>query len=114
MPDGPPWRILEIMTPLRRRVAIAVSPRLLGDALSKVLTDEDCDVVVLPFEAGVGERHFDIVLVTGTAPSTVDADVVIRLPETPAIGVALVGEQRVPLRTLDDLIALVALVAPAG
>ena len=105
------------MTPLRRRVAIAVSPRLLGDALSKVLAGEDRDIVVFPIEqlgAQGDERHFDIVLVSGPAPSSLDADVVIRLPETPTIGVALVGGERVPLRTLDDLVSLVERVAPAA
>lgn len=103
------------MTPLRRRIAIAVAPRLLGDALSKVLATEDCDVTVLPAgtdDPGQGAGHFDLLLVTGAAPSAVDARVVIRLPQTPTIGIARVGDERVPLRTLDDLVALVDRVAP--
>lgn len=103
------------MTALRRRVAIAVAPRLLGDALSKVLQREGCDVVVLPAEdQDQGSGSFDLVLVTGSAPSTVNARIVIHLPETPTIGIARVGDERVALRTLDDLVALVDRLAPVG
>lgn len=98
----------------RRRVAIAVAPRLLGDALSRVLAQEGRDVVVMESERIIDlealtdeERHFDVALVTDTLPSSLEADVVILLPETPSVGLARVGGKTVAIDSVDDLVALV-------
>lgn len=94
--------------PTRRRLAIAVTPRLLGDALSRILAHEDRDVLVIPSEPSGTEEEgrFDIALVSGDDEG-VPASVVIRLPDSPTLDVALVGGESVPL---DDLAGLVALV----
>lgn len=106
------------MTSPRRRLVIAVAPRLLGDALSRVLGREDLDVVVLGPDEVVDldpesdEGHFDIALVSSDEPD-VPASVVIRLPETPTLGVARVGRESVPVSDLDSLVALVERCAAA-
>lgn len=101
------------MTPIRRRLAIAVVPRLLGDALSRVLAREDRDVVVIDYEAETEgyqtaspQEPFDIALVSHEEPD-LPASVVIRLPETPTLGVARVGDRSVPVGDLDSLVALI-------
>lgn len=98
----------------RRRVAIAVVPRLLGDALSRVLAREGRDIVVVQTERVIDlealtdeERHFDVALVSETLPESFEADVVIRLPDTPSVGLARVGGKPVPITGVDDLVALV-------
>jgi len=98
------------MTPARRRLAIAVEPRLFSDALSRVLSREDRDVVVL--DGDEAEGHFDIALV-GTEETELEASVVIRLPEAPALGTARVGGRSVPLDDLGSLVALVQRCADA-
>lgn len=101
------------MTRTRRRLAIAVAPRLLGDALSRVLACENRDVTVIltdPYEGGghdhVGTAPFDIAVVSHDG-GDIQASVVIRLPDTPMAGTARVGGERV---RIDDLAGLVALV----
>jgi hypothetical protein len=74
-----------VTTRRRPRVAIAVQPTILGDALTSVLRDLDVDEVV-----NLREPHdtappadFDAAVVTIVLPDAVDADVVIELPDTP-------------------------------
>ena len=102
------------MTPIRRRLAIAVVPRLLGEALSRVLACENRDVVVfLPEQAdgGQGDEQgdtgpFDIALVSDDGRA-LPASVVIRLPDTPTLGTARVRGESVPITGLDGLVELV-------
>ncbi len=105
----------------RRRVAVAVAPRLLGDALSRVLAREGRDVVVMESPCVIDlealpqdERHFDVALVSGSVPESLDADVVIQLPDTPSVGIARVAGKPVALDSVDDLVALVDDAAGAG
>lgn len=116
---------LRFMKPPRRRLAIAVAPRLLGEALSRVLAREDRDVVVVLSEQAAGGSQepggtgrFDIALVSHDGQS-LPASVVIRLPDSPLLGTASVGSECVPINDLAGLVALVercsaALEAEAG
>lgn len=115
----------EVMTPTRRRLAIAVMPRLLGDLLSRALAREDRDIVVMDTPSagcrtddGAPRCPFDIALVSDRMQE-VAAAVVICLVETPVPGVAHVGAESVPISDLQALIALVdrcaaALEEPSG
>lgn len=101
------------MTPTRRRLAIAVGPRLLSDLLSRALARDDREIVVVqtpspahPERTGEGHPDFDIALVS-VGTQHVAASVVIRLAETPAPGVAHVGVESVPVGDLEALVALV-------
>lgn len=101
------------MTPTRRRLAIAVMPRLLSDVLSRALTREDRDVVVVetpspasPRDSGDHRHPFDIALVSHDKHDVV-ASVVICLPETTSPGVAHIGAESVPVGDLEALVALV-------
>lgn len=100
------------MTPTRRRLAIAVVPRLLGDLLSRALARDDRDVVVVDAQRPADredhqrQRHFDIALVSDHEPDLA-ASVVIRLADAPPPGVAHVGGTSVPIRGLEGLVALV-------
>ena len=88
---------------MRRRVALAVSPRLLSDTLSRALArHKDIEVVVCD-PADVDAGGFDVILVGGTDVEVEMAEpvVVIRLPDADESGIGSVtterGRQRVPL-----------------
>lgn len=103
----------------RHRLAIAVVPRLFGDALSRALASDDREVVVV----GAGqephgsqpadpEDHFDIAVVSGQEHNP-PASVVIRLPDSPASGLAQVAGEPVVVEDLEGLVALVGRCAAA-
>jgi hypothetical protein len=66
----------------RRRMVISVQPRLLCDALSRVLARDGVEIVVRlePGGASDGSRY-DVAIVSGELPSDIAADVVIRVPD---------------------------------
>lgn len=101
------------MTTRRRpRVAIAVEPAILGDALADVLLGAGVDDVVnLRMEVADDGAGFDAALVTVVLPADIDADVVIELPDTPTgAGETRVSAQGrrvvVPVTALDDVLGL--------
>lgn len=96
------------MTTRRRpRVAIAVEPTILGDALTEVLVGAGVDDVVnLRTEADEDDATgFDAALVTVVLPADVAADVVIELPDTPTGA----GETRVSVRGRRAVVSVTAL-----
>ena len=102
----------------RRRVVVAVEPRLLADALARALERTDVDVVIHldSRDVHVGTAEFDLALVSGdTLPDGVGADVVVYLPDG-VTGDAVVqrqGDRRTARvgglaaldRLIDDLLA---------
>jgi hypothetical protein len=102
------------MTTRRRpRVAIAVEPTILGDALTAVLREVGVDDVVNlrdPHEMPT-TADFDAAVVTIVLPDSVDAEVVIELPDT-ATGEGLTNVRHedhcdtVDIRGLDDILRL--------
>lgn len=109
------------MTTRRRpRVAIAVEPAILGDALADVLLGAGVDDVVnLRIEPADDAAGFDAAVVTVVLPGDVDADVVIELPDTPTGA----GETRVsvrgrcaavPVTALDDVLDILDDYCPAA
>lgn len=107
------------MTTRRRpRVAIAVEPTILGDALTAVLREVGLDDVVNlrhPDDPGEGDdadaRGFDAAVVTVVLPDSVDVDVVIELPDSASGGgltnVRLPGQcDTVAVHALDDILRL--------
>lgn len=102
------------MTTRRRpRVAIAVEPTILGDALTAVLREVGVDDVVNMRDSEVAERPppFDAAVVTIVLPDAVEADVVIELPGTDT-GEGLTNVRHedhcdtVDVRGLDDILRL--------
>jgi hypothetical protein len=64
-----------------RRIAIAVEPRLLADALSVVLRRPDVEVVLLLDRSSPApEPVYDLAIVMNDDPSPVAAAVTVRLP----------------------------------
>lgn len=99
------------MPPRRPRVAIAVEPTILGDALADVLRDAGVDDVVNLRDTAPALGAFDAAVVTLVLPDEVDADVVIELPGTPTgNGVTRVKVRghtaRVPVRAVADILRL--------
>ena len=96
-----------------RRVVVAVSPRLLGDALSVALRDRDLEVVVrLPDGDETEKNHFDLALVTAPLSESVDADVIIVLPTNFTEAAATVRhvsgiEERRAVGGLTDVLRLI-------
>ncbi len=91
------------------RVAVAVSPRLLGDTLAVALRAAGLTVVVVP-ETATDVGPFDLAVVNG--PSHVDADVFVRLPDADDEGLGSVRragapEERVALADLRSVITAV-------
>lgn len=112
------------MSPTRRRLAIAVLPRLLSDLLSRALAREDRDVVVVDAQLPAGRedtrrhRPFDIALVSDHEHDLA-ASVVIRLADASPPGVAHVGGESVTFGGVEGLVALIdryaaALEGPSG
>ncbi len=97
---------------VRRRVAIAVNPKLLGDALSRALAKDELEIVVLGEEPGAGgSRHADVLIVSHEPPEDVDAEVVIHLPDDNSGGIGLVttpeSSERVAMGDLASVTAAV-------
>lgn len=95
----------------RHRVAIAVPPRLLGETLSRALTRDALDIVVVDSPEQLS-AHYDIVVVCGPdEPAGVTADVIVHLPEyPPRAGVesdgsitTVHGRELVDLRQVADI-----------
>ena len=107
------------MTARRPRVAIAVEPKILGDALTDVLQGAGVDDVVnLRAVESLPTGSFDAAVVTIVVPDHVDAEVVIELPGTPTGH----GETRVrvggrsasvPVRAVEDILRLLDDYCPA-
>lgn len=109
------------MTTRRRpRVAIAVEPTILGDALADVLLGAGVDDVVnLRTDPVAAADGFDAALVTVVLPDDVDADVVIVLPDTPTgkgeTRVSVRGHGAVvPVTALDDVLRILDDYCPAS
>ena len=107
------WYDWSVSAPRRPRVAIAVQPTILGDALAAVLRDAGVDEVVNLREGEPADDapHFDAAVVTIVLPDAVDADVVIQLPDTPeGEGVTNVHHRNrcetVSVTALDDILRL--------
>lgn len=107
--------------PTTGRVVVAVEPRLYGDTLVRALTAHDLDVT-LYLDGGhlrVSGDGYDVALVSGTLPSDLDAEVVVRLPSgADGAGSAMVevGEDRRSFRVdgPGDVAALVRELLAAG
>ena len=95
---------------VRRRVVIAVSPRLLGDTLARALDRDELGIVVVT-EAGseTFRGHADVLIVSDAEPADLGADVVIHLPEGNDMAVvdAPSGSEQVPIRDLAALLTTV-------
>lgn len=111
------------MTTRRRpRVAIAVEPTILGDALADVLLGAGVDDVVnlrTAADDAADAAGFDAALVTVVLPDDLDADVVIELPDTPtgagATRVSVRGHHAVvPVTALDDVLGILDDYCPAA
>lgn len=95
----------------RRRLLIAVSPRLLGDTLARTLaTGGGFEVVHYSPEdidnPSMTGTTFDVGVVTGDLPAGVSVGVLVRLPETPTG--AGIGRIRTSLGERDVLIEDIA------
>lgn len=94
-------------------MVVAVSPRILGDALSVALREHDLEVIVcLPGTVSAVDVPFDVALMTEPAPSDVAADALVILPATPGdhmvtIVLATGVVERRALVGLDDVVDLV-------
>jgi hypothetical protein len=65
----------------RRRIAIAVEPPILGDALTSLLARRSGDEVVNVSRARPEQPDFDAAVVTVVLPPDIRAGVVIELPD---------------------------------
>lgn len=78
------------MVATRTRVAVALTPRLFGDAVSVILRRADREVCVFVDDSiGASEAEqepFDLAVVSGEPPRRMRARVVIRLPDDPSTG----------------------------
>jgi hypothetical protein len=98
----------------RQRVAVAVAPRLLADALATVLRAEGFAVtVVAPDVLDVKglELAFDVVIVSGFLAADPSVEVLIRLPDPVAADEGAVitrdGARAITALNLDQLVSLV-------
>lgn len=95
----------------RRRILLAVEPRVLGEVLAAVLReDANAEVIDLRDAPRPAGDHFDAAIVTIDLTGSVDADVVIELPdhEVALRGSVTQGGEIDPVE-LDSLDALLAL-----
>ena len=97
-----------------RRIAIAVEPRLLADALSVVLRRPDVEVVLLlEGHTPDAEPAYDLAIVMNDDPAPVAAAVTVRLPVESADGpgsVTTVGGTQAAV--VGDLGALLSTLRP--
>lgn len=92
----------------RPRIAIAVEPVILADALAQVLRHADVDDIVVDLRSA---DHVDAALVTIGLPGHPDAEVVIELPDAPGgtgtAGVRVHGRSAsVQVQSLADVLRL--------
>ena len=92
-----------------RRILVAVEPRLLGDALSELLTEIGLDDVVR-LENEAPEDHIDVALVSETSPR-VRADLVLRVPDSADLAESGKGDLRPG--SAGELLAILDRVCPA-
>jgi len=95
---------------VRRRVVIAVSPRLLGDTLSRALDRDELEIVVMTEKGSESFRgHADVLIVSDAEPADLGAEVVIHLPQGSDVAVvdAPKGSEQVPIRDLAALLTTV-------
>lgn len=95
--------------PAPRRILVAVEPRLLGDALSELLTDIGLDDIVRP--DAVHDRHIDVALISDGSPA-VRADLVLRVPDSADLAQSGNGDLRPG--SAAELLAILDRVCPAG
>jgi hypothetical protein len=109
--------MLASVTASHIRVILSVAPRILGDALSVVLADENLEAVVLGDHPSARSEHYDVAVVSGAEPDDLDADAVIYLPDDPRTGAGRVAtarsEEAVTVVGVEDLVAAVRRVAAA-
>ena len=91
------------------RLALVVSPRLLGDALARALRAEGLEVIIADDEAGI-DNEIDIVIVSDPPSQSVDVPVLIRLPAPADHGVGTVtrrgcAEESVALPDVRSVLA---------
>jgi hypothetical protein len=85
------------------RVAIDVTPRLLEDAVSRVLTDHGLDVVALPADSGPA----DIVVTTAGAPVGDSPAMVAVYPAAESPPATSTPDEPVLVHTLGQLMAAI-------
>ena len=91
------------------RVAIAVEPRLLADALQRALQRPGIDVVICVDEpSDTREERFDVAVVVDSLPPGVHADVVLRITDKAPPGRASVPTPDAEPAIVGDLPGLVA------
>lgn len=95
------------------RLALVVSPRLLGDTLACALRAEGLEVVVALDESAL-TGGIDIAIVSETPSPSIDVPVVIRLPAPSDDGVGAVmrrghADEPVSLRDVRSIIATLRL-----
>jgi len=108
------------MTTRPWRVLVDVEPAVFADVLSRLLVRPDLQVVRPGdhvFEARGGA--LDLVVTTGVVPPEIRAPTVIKLPDASGDeGDASVttshGSRLVPLHDIDDLVAVIDQLCPAG
>ena len=93
----------------RLRLALKVTPRLLGDTLARALRAEGVEVVVVS-EGDADPANFDVAVVTDGTPCDIDAPLVIWLPSERGQGVGSVQHRghpkvRTPLTDVGSILA---------
>jgi hypothetical protein len=99
----------------RRRILLAVEPRVLGDALAAVLDSVGVDDVLVSGTKGADgtSMHIDAVIVSDSS-TPVEADVVIHVPARGAAHVSTPArDDEVTLRTPEDLLTILDRYCPA-
>jgi hypothetical protein len=95
------------MTSRTPTLALAIAPRMLRDALARVLAGRGYEIVLLDGVERCCSRHFDVVVSQGRWAQTYDCDVLIDVSDEPMQ--AREGRAAVPtaLPSLADLVAWV-------
>jgi hypothetical protein len=93
-----------------RRILVAVEPRLLGDALSELLTEIGLDDVVR-LDADPLDGHIDLALVSDGSPH-VRADLVLRVPDSADLAESGKGDLRPG--SAGELLVILDRVCPAA
>ena len=96
----------------RHRCLVAVNPRLLGDALARLLPGDRFEVVVVAEEIPAGIERYDVVIASSDVEPPA-ADVVVRL-EGDELGVAIASGPGPRVRRLHGVAEIVAFVTELG
>ena len=102
----------------RMRLALKVTPRLLGDTLARALRAEGVEVVVVS-EGDADPANFDVAVLTDGSACDIDAPLVIWLPSERGPGVGWQQRRghpkvRIPLTDVGSILAALDLDDPAG